>query len=95
LSADFIKILYSKYRSALTHNSILGKNARMIPNNKAIINYNFVGKAFFRMPNPVDGGNTYMISLKELHDLCTKAVIEFKKDIDIVVPLSKNGKKFN
>lgn len=94
LSENFIKALYSKFRSLLTHNSVLGKNAIMIPNNASFSNSEIKGQAFFLGKNQEDGSEAYMISLEELLDLCKIAVDEFKKDIDKVVPVSKQGKKF-
>jgi len=36
-----------------------------------------------------------VISIKELCELCKSAIDEFLKDIDVVVPNSKQGGKFN
>lgn len=93
LRQDFIKALYSKYRSLLTHNSVLGNNAIMIPDNQSIKNHNISGTAFF-IGKDQTGQDGFMISLKECHDLCKTAVERFKLDIDTVVPYSKQGKKF-
>ncbi len=77
LSEDFIKVLYNKFRSILMHNSVLGKDARMISNNEAIPKYQVRDEAFFIGKNMIDGNNIYMISLKELYELCKTAVEEF------------------
>lgn len=36
LSAEFMKQLYNKFRSCLTHNSVLGSETLMIPDNTLI-----------------------------------------------------------
>jgi hypothetical protein len=41
------------------------------------------------------GDKIYLISITELYKLCEYAVKEFNKDIDIVVPNSKQGSKFH
>lgn len=94
LPKDFIRALYQKFRSPLIHNSILGNNAVMIPNNKSIQNHKIQGKAFFALENKKDGSLAYMISLNELMDLCDAAVNKFRKDIDKIVPYSRQGKNF-
>lgn len=48
----------------------------------------------FGITKDVSGNTVYVISIKELCDLCSKAIELFKKDIDIVVPNSKKGKTF-
>jgi hypothetical protein len=92
LSAEFMHKLYNNFRSCLTHNSILGSGTIMIPDN-SLIDEGVKGQAFGTTKN--DKGETiYVISLKELWELCNKAVNLFKNDIDIVVPSSKQGKTF-
>ena len=92
LSAEYMKQLYIKFRSCLTHNSVLGSNTLMIPNNSTI-QQKVQGQAFGTTKD--DFGETiYGISLKELWDLCSEAVVLFKKDIDTVVPISRQGKTF-
>ena len=46
LSQDFINALYAKFRSFLTHISVLGKNSIMIMNNESI-GGGISGQAFF------------------------------------------------
>ena len=92
LSTEFIKQLYNKFRSCLTHNSVLGSDTLMFPDNTAI-NSNIKEQAFVSAKD--DSGKTiYAISIKEFWNLCSIAVDLFKKDIDIVVPNSKQGKNF-
>lgn len=93
LSQDFIKELYSGFRSRLTHNSVLGKNSMMIMDN-ASLDKGISGKAFFMGKTP-DGKDVHIISIKELWELCKNAIYEFSKEIDIVVPNSKQGKDFH
>lgn len=94
LSTSFIKILYSKFRSYLTHNSVLGKNTRMYPNEINISPVIHYSKAFATSPQK-DKTVVYAISIRELHKICSQAVILFKADIDSVVPFSKQGKSFH
>jgi hypothetical protein len=91
LSAEFIKQLYNKFRSCLTHNSVLGSDTLMLPDNKSI-NPPVQGEAFIILEN--SGNKVFVISVKELWELCSKAIELFKKDIDSVVPNSKKGKTF-
>jgi hypothetical protein len=93
LSIEFIKELYEKFRSCLTHNSVLGKNTIMFPDNSSI-NNSIHGLAF-GVFNDKSGNPVHAISMKELWDLCSKAVELFKQDIDKVVPTSKQGKTFH
>ena len=87
LSEKFIQQLYNSYRNKLTHNSVLGKNALMHPCNPN-------NNAAFHATNNSDGSVIYHIFIKELWQLCKNAVEEFKKDIDCIVPTSKQGKEF-
>jgi len=91
LSAEFIKKLYNNFRSCLTHKSVLGSGTLMIPDN-TLIKPPVQGQAFGIIQD--SGEKVYVISIKELWELCSKAVESFKKDIDIIVPNSKQGKKF-
>ena len=93
ISQYFIKALYSKFRSFLTHNSVLGKDSMMIMNNESL-GQGVTGQAFF-IGKTHDGNDVYMISIKELWELCQNAINEFSKDIDAIVPNSKQGKKFH
>lgn len=93
LSQDFIKNLYLKYRCCLIHNSILGKESWMIPDNNCL--RNGIQEQAFLKGKDESGNLLYLVSIKELWDLCKDAVEEFKKDIDAVVPKSKQGKNFN
>lgn len=91
LSANFLKALYNKFRSSLTHNSVLGKDTLMIPNNESIPELNLKETAFAMNKE----SDIHMLFIKELYHLCENAVEEFKKDIDSVVPTSKQGKNFH
>lgn len=93
LDSDFLKILYSKFRSFLTHNSVLGKDSIMIMSNDSI-RENISGIPFFKGKTE-ENKDVYVISIKELFDLCECAVDMFLMDSDNVVPKSKQGKKFN
>lgn len=93
LSADFLKALYNKFRSSLTHNSVLGKDTLMIPSNASLQNANISDKAF-AMGKDDKENDVYLLFIKELYHLCEKGIDEFKKDIDSVVPTSKQGKTF-
>jgi len=93
LSSEFIKKLYSNFRSRLTHNSILGDGTLMLPDNDSLPQLKGKNLAFMQGTS-TDGGKAYIISLKELLGLCDSAVTLFKNDIDDVVPNSRTGKKF-
>ncbi len=90
LNQVFIKALYEKFRSQLTHNSVLGKNAYLIPDNSRFPKH--LNEVFFQ--EEFNGQALYFISMKGFYELCTKAVKKFEKDIDSVVPESKQGKNF-
>ena len=92
LSSDFMKKLYNKFRSCLTHNSVIGSETLMIPNN-TLIKPPVQDKAF-GIYTDSSGNTSHVISIKELWDLCFKAVEHFKLDIDMVVSTSKQGKGF-
>lgn len=94
LSLDFIKALYQKFRNSLTHNSVLGQNAIMFPDEMPVDSNLFHSKAF---ATTIDkkADKIYLISITELYKLCEYAVEEFNKDIDIVVPNSRQGSKFH
>lgn len=92
LSKDFIIKLYNKFRSCLTHNSVLGSETLMIPNNR-FIDSNVQNQAF-GVTKDAHGNVINVISIKELWDLCQNAVLLFKNDIDTIVPNSKQGKGF-
>jgi hypothetical protein len=92
LSSDFLKKLYTKFRSCLTHNSVLGSETLMIPNNTLITPK--VQDQPFGTTKDSAGQSIYVVSIKELWDLCSQAIEIFKKDIDTVVPASKQGKGF-
>jgi hypothetical protein len=93
LSAEFIKKLYSNFRSRLIHNSILGDGTLMLPDNDSLSQTKGRNQAFMQGTSN-EGKVAYIISLKEFAELCDNAVILFKDDIDDVVPNSKSGKKF-
>lgn len=93
LSSTFIKQLYVQFRSYLSHNSILGKSSLMVPSN-SFIGDAVKNQAFVERTN-TDGDTVYIISLAELWELCRLAIESFKRDIDVVVPASKQGKSFH
>jgi hypothetical protein len=92
LSSDFLKALYNKFRSCLMHNTVLGKDTLMFPCNDTTPALKLSNKSFGSIQNR--GKTVYLLYIKELHELCSKAVAEFKKDIDEVVPTSKQGNSF-
>ena len=94
LSEEFIKILYSKFRSFLTHNNVLGKNAILMPNDNDLP-IEQKNKAFIEGINPTSREKVYIIVMNRFYDLVENAVSEFIKDADNVVPNSKQGKNFN
>lgn len=87
LTEDFIKGLYSIFRSPLMHNAIIGKEALMIPGPDK------QGRVFYSL-RPTGKGK-YVISMVDFMSLSKKAIKLFMKDIDFIVPVSKQGKKFN
>ena len=95
MSQEFMKAIYSKFRSPLIHNSVLGKNTILIsetgPINEGIERIVF-GEF---LPQENLEHHTYLVNLQPLYELCKNAVEKFKKDIDEVVPNSKQGKNFN
>lgn len=92
LSAEFIQQLYRKFRSCLTHNSVLGSETLMFPDN-SVIDPKIKDQAFIIYQD--DSGKViYAISIKELWNLCSRAVDLFKMDIDTIVPQSRQGKNF-
>lgn len=93
LTTDFLKALYNKFRSSLTHNSLLSRQAYMRPSNKGITELEGFDCAF--ATRDANGNIEYWVFLEELYALCEKAINEFKKDIDEVVPNSKQGNKFH
>jgi hypothetical protein len=94
LSTSFIKVLYSKFRSYLTHNSVLGKNALMFPKDIDIDPISYYSRAFATSKQK-DNSLIYAISILELYKLCVEAVTLFKADIDEIVPESKQGRRFH
>ncbi len=86
LPEEFIKKLYSKFRSFLTHNHVLGKETYLMPSNE-------LNLPFLKQKNQ-KGDEIYFVSLKELCELCDKAVIKFLAKIDEIVPNSRQGKDF-
>lgn len=93
LSEKFIQEIYNRFRSCLTHNSVLGKNSMMIMDNQSL-NQGVSNQAFF-IAKTADGKVIYMISIKELWELCDNAINDFYKEIDKIVPASKQGKDFH
>mgnify|MGYP006990009804 CR=1 FL=1 len=94
LSLDFIKTLYQKFRNSVTHNSVLGQNAIMFLDEIRAEPISYQSKAF---ATTIDekGDKIYLVSITELYKMCEYAVMEFNKDIDIVVPNSRQGSKFH
>jgi hypothetical protein len=90
LPQEFIKAIYTKFRNKLSHNSVLGKNAYLIPDNTEFPEY--FDQVFFQ--KEIKEQILYFISMKAFYELCVKAVEAFEKDIDSVVPKSKQGKNF-
>jgi hypothetical protein len=88
---DFIKKLYVEFRNRLTHNNVLGKDVLMIMDNVSV-DWGLNNTAFFVLKYD-DGKIEYGLSIKELTDLCEKAIKEFIKDIDTIVPNSRQGKE--
>lgn len=86
LTEEFIKGLYSIFRSPLMHNAIIGKEALMIPGPDK------QGRVFYSK-KPAGKGK-YVISMIDFMRLSKKAIKLFMKDIDSVVPVSRQGKKF-
>ena len=66
----------------------------MFPSNASLVNQNISDTAF-AMGKDDKGNNVHLLFIKELYHLCENAVSEFKKDIDAVVPASKQGKIFH
>lgn len=91
LSSSFLKVLYKNFRCSLVHNATLRKAAFMHPDNSDFPNLAGSNEAF-AMSKDQDGNEICSIFMKELFFLCENAVKEFKKDIDAVVPISKQGK---
>ena len=83
LSKQSLKLLYEKSRSCLTHNSVLGSNIVMVPDNTSIQPETH-GKAF--IPIDANSKTIHIISIQEFWELCKSAVEIFKNDIDTVVP---------
>ena len=93
LSENFIRKLYSSYRSFLSHNAVLGRDSLMIIDN-TILNDGTFGRPFIEKQSH-NMTKCYIISLSELYSICEIAVSEFYKDIDNVVPYSKQGSTFH
>jgi hypothetical protein len=88
LSAKFLKAVYGKFRSALTHNSVMGKNALMFPDNSSIPIYKKSNVAF-EIGKDNLGNEVYLIFIRELYLLCLEAVTEFKKEIIVDLKINK------
>lgn len=87
LSSKFLKALYAKFRSQLTHNSVLGKHAYLFPDTQ------FGDQVF--LETLLNEHPTYIISMRPFYELCANAVKIFVNDIDNVVPNSNRGKSFH
>lgn len=94
LSSEFIKTLYTKFRSNLTHNSTLGKDTLMVMNEMGMRPITYSSKVFATSEYPT-GNKIYIVSIFELYKICKEAVDLFKLDIDSIVPTSKQGHKFH
>ena len=93
LSTSFIKALYTKFRSNLTHNSVLGSNIIMFMDEMNISPINYSSKAFATSTDK-NHKTIFLVSIAELFKICKDAVYSFKNDIDTIVPNSKQGKSF-
>lgn len=93
LTTNFIKALYNKFRSSLSHNSVLGNRTIMFKNEMYGHPIHYTSKAFATSVDK-NKNELYFISLEELFKICEFAVGLFMKDIDSVVPFSKQGKSF-
>lgn len=93
LSEDFIKALYSKFRSCLTHNNVLGDYAVLMQNDLDIPTEH-KNKPFIELTNQ-KGEIAHIIVINKFYELVECAVEKFIIDIDKIVPFSKQGKKFH
>ncbi len=82
-----IKILYGKFRSLLSHNSVLGADAMILLGDNHDLGAFLKGK-------DNKGKEIYIVSLTQFYALCKKAVDLFLKDAEKIVPTSKQGSKF-
>jgi len=87
LPEEAIKILYAKFRSLLSHNSVLGAGAMLLLGNNHDL-------GAFLKDKTDNGKEIYIVSLTQFHALCSKAVELFLKDADEIVPKSRQGAKF-
>jgi hypothetical protein len=94
LSLDLIKTLYQKYRNYVIHNSVLGRNAIMVMDEIHLTHSTNQSSSFATTQN-VLGEQIYIISIAGLLKLCDFAIAEFSRDIDTIVPKSKQGSKFH
>jgi hypothetical protein len=92
LPSSYLKMLYNQYRNYLTHNSVLGKKASMFPSNELMEGLKNVSFAIIKYENGIEYNVVFM---KELFELCKKAVELFEADIDNVVPESEQSKILN
>lgn len=88
LPEQAIKILYAKFRSLLSHNSVLGAGAMLILGDNHDLGAFLKGKA------NNEGKEIYIVSLTQFHALCKRGVELFLKDADEIVPKSKQGARF-
>jgi len=86
LPEEAIKTLYAKFRSLLTHNSVLGAKAMLLLGNNHDLGAFLKGKA--------NGTEVYIVSLTQFYALCKRAVERFLNDADEIVPKSKQGARF-
>jgi hypothetical protein len=94
LSLTFIKTLYQKYRNYVIHNSVLGRNAIMVMDEINPKHSSYQSSTFATSNNDL-GEQVYIISIVGLLKLCEFAIAEFIRDIDTIVPNSKQGSKFH
>jgi len=85
LSPKNIKDIYYNFRCKLSHNTVLGKDSRMIIDNTAGNIFTFKKKS--------DGEEEIIISINKLFKLCEEAVNKFLKKVDIIVSHSEQKKK--
>ena len=94
LSEEYIKVLYAKFRSYLTHNNVLGKNAIMMLNDNDLPTEQ-KNKAFIEGVNSKTGDKVFIIVMNRFYELVENGVKQFLIDADTIVPSSKQGNKFN
>jgi hypothetical protein len=93
LTTKFIQTLYTKFRSNLSHNSVLGDKTLLFHDEFHTSPLQYYSKAFATSVNK-NGDTIHIVSLMQLYIICERGIMKFKADIDKVVPLSRQGKGF-